>query len=76
MSGYQYTYGAPMDEAGFENLTPAQRELGQAVNERARDGEDGGDRRLILRRLNVPAADKAALAEVWCGPAAAAEFLP
>jgi hypothetical protein len=72
---YQYTYPDATDEVGFETLTEAQRELGVAVNERARDGEDDGDRYLILRRLNVPAENKAALAEVWGGPGAGQEFL-
>lgn len=72
---YQYTYPDATDEVGFANLTADQRELGVAVNERARDGEDGGDRCLILRRLNVPAENKAALAEMWGGPGAGAEFL-
>ncbi|MFI5938080.1 hypothetical protein [Actinoplanes sp. NPDC051494] len=73
---YQYTYPSPMDEPGFDGLPDAQRELGRAVNERARDGEHGGDRRLILLSLNVPAEDKAALAMIWGGPDAAKEFLP
>jgi hypothetical protein len=76
LTGYQYTYDLRQDEQGFEDLTDSQQELGRAVNERARDGEDGGDRQLILRRLKVPAENKAALAEVWGGPGAGAEFLP
>lgn len=73
---YQYTYPDRTDEVGFESLTPEQRELGIAVNERARDGELGGDRALILHSLKVPAANKAALAEIWGGAGAGAEFLP
>ncbi len=76
MSGYQHTYPDPTDEVGFEALSEAQRELGRVVNERARDGEEGGDRyRILLRLRRVPAEDKAALAEVWGGPGAGAEFL-
>lgn len=71
---YQYTYPDPTYEVGFESLTDAQRELGVAANERARDGEYAGDRAAILHSLKVPAEDKAALAEIWGGPGAGQEF--
>ncbi|GIM88817.1 hypothetical protein [Paractinoplanes toevensis] len=71
-----YTYDTHDDTAGFDTLTDAQRMLGRDVNERARNGEAGGDRRLILKDIrSAPAADKAALAEIWGGPGAGKEFL-
>jgi hypothetical protein len=74
MSDYRYTYDARQDYEGFENLTEAQRELGDRINRQAR--EDGGDRYDLLVAADAPAADKEALNVVWGGPNAAGRFLP
>jgi hypothetical protein len=55
-----------------ENLTPEQTQLLNEVTGRA--GYDGSDCRDVLLAMPAPAADKAAVAEVLGGPAAAAEF--
>ncbi len=68
-----YTYDARQDYAGFEHLTEAQQVRGHNINEQAR--REGADRYDLLRASDAPAEDKAALAEVWGGPGAGAEFL-
>ncbi len=68
-----YTYDLHQDGQGFDTLTLQQQILGRADTLTARD--HGGDRADLLRQAVADTADKAALAELWGGPGAGAEFL-
>lgn len=69
-----YTYDTRDDYKGFDKLTESAYDLGDRINQEAR--KTGADRLDLLRSWDGSAEDKAALAEIWGGPCAGAEFQP
>lgn len=66
-----YTY--PDDLSYLDDQPDHVRELGIRLHREA--ARNGSDLRDLLAEADASGADKAALAEVWGGPGAGAEFL-
>ena len=60
-----------MSAVTYRDLTPAQQRLFDEVEQ----DWTGADLQDLIRAADVPAADKAAVAEVFGGPGAGSEFL-
>jgi hypothetical protein len=71
MTNYAYTY--PRDLSYLDDLPESARELGRRISTSA--DSFGRDLRDLLVEADASPEDKAALAEVWGGPGAGAEFL-
>jgi hypothetical protein len=71
MSDYAYTY--PDDLSYLDDLPDRVRELGIRLHREA--ARNGSDLRDLLLGADAPAAEQAALANVWGGPGAGEEFL-